>query len=129
MQLRSDVEERRQAAQRRINTLKEVIEKIKNGEEVDLRKELGTGNPQAEKEWQDVVDQIPDDAFWMEPKVKKNKKAKAAASNVAKFSDESKKSGWSLPFFLSDKSSSKSEVPAAAKTSDQKEQPVRRAFY
>jgi hypothetical protein len=135
MQLRSDAEERRQTAQRRIDTLREVIDKVQRGEEVDLRKELGTGNPQAEKEWQDVIDQIPDDSFWLPSKLKKNKVAKksledgTAALDVEKFSGVSN-TWWSLPFRSGDKPSNQTKaVEAKPQTNESSETPLRRAFY
>lgn len=33
--------------------LHEVIKRVQAGEEVDVRKELGTGDPVREKEWED----------------------------------------------------------------------------
>lgn len=43
----------------RIRALKEVIDKINRGEEVDVRGLLGTGNPEAEAEWQES------ECFWL----------------------------------------------------------------
>jgi len=39
-------------ADAKIGLLKEIIERIKNGEEVDVEGLLGTGDPQREKEWE-----------------------------------------------------------------------------
>lgn len=35
----------------RINTLREVVERIQKGEEVDVEKVLGTGDPEKEAAW------------------------------------------------------------------------------
>src|SRR5271170_4731118 len=37
----------------RIRTLRETIEKVRKGEQIDIRAALGTGNPEAEKKWDD----------------------------------------------------------------------------
>jgi hypothetical protein len=36
-----------------MNLLHEVIKRVQAGEDVDIRKELGTGDPVKEKEWED----------------------------------------------------------------------------
>ena len=36
-----------------MNLLREVIKRVQAGEDVDVRKELGTGDPVKEKEWED----------------------------------------------------------------------------
>jgi hypothetical protein len=45
-------------ADAKIGLLKEIIERIKNGEEVDVEGLLGTGNPQREKEWEEGMDPL-----------------------------------------------------------------------
>lgn len=42
----------------RIGLLREVIEKLQKGEEVDVEKVLGTGDAQKEGEWQQVIEEI-----------------------------------------------------------------------
>jgi Family of unknown function (DUF5321) len=37
----------------RIGLLREVVEKLQKGEEVDVEKTLGTGNPEKELEWEE----------------------------------------------------------------------------
>jgi len=37
----------------RIRTLRETIEKVRKGEEIDIRAALGTGDPETEKKWAD----------------------------------------------------------------------------
>lgn len=36
----------------RISMLREVVDKIQNGEEVDVERALGTGDPEREAEWE-----------------------------------------------------------------------------
>lgn len=49
--LRKDFESYVRTTDAKINLLREVIEKVKRGEEVDVRGILGTGNPKSEAEW------------------------------------------------------------------------------
>ncbi|TQS35418.1 hypothetical protein Golomagni_04161 [Golovinomyces magnicellulatus] len=42
----------------RINLLQDVIERLKNGEKVDVESLLGTGNEKMEQEWKVVVEEI-----------------------------------------------------------------------
>ncbi|KAL4787854.1 hypothetical protein BJX76DRAFT_268269 [Aspergillus varians] len=49
----------------KIRLLKEVIGKVKRGEEVDVRKLLGTGEEGVEREWDDVLREIEqEDSLW-----------------------------------------------------------------
>jgi hypothetical protein len=50
--LKNDATDSKRVAASKIRLLNDVIERIKAGEPVDLRKELETGDPEAEKEWQ-----------------------------------------------------------------------------
>jgi hypothetical protein len=45
-------------AEVRIGTLREVVEKLQRGEEVDVEKALGTSNVEKEKEWEEVLKEI-----------------------------------------------------------------------
>ncbi|KAL7276083.1 hypothetical protein RUND412_000930 [Rhizina undulata] len=52
-------------ADAKIGVLKEVIQRIQNGEEVDVELMLGTGNEKEEKSWEDVMKEIEEeDARW-----------------------------------------------------------------
>ncbi|ATY67307.1 hypothetical protein A9K55_000224 [Cordyceps militaris] len=42
----------------RLRLLREVVERIQNGEDVDVDKALGTGEPQREAEWDEVLQEI-----------------------------------------------------------------------
>ncbi|KAJ5238725.1 hypothetical protein N7468_003344 [Penicillium chermesinum] len=49
----------------KIRLLREVIERVKNGEEVDVERILGTGNKAEEREWEEVMQEIEkEDALW-----------------------------------------------------------------
>ncbi|TVY43350.1 hypothetical protein LSUB1_G002515 [Lachnellula subtilissima] len=54
-------------ADAKISLLKEIIERIKNGEDVNVEGLLGTGDKQREKEWEEVLQEIEEeDAAWIE---------------------------------------------------------------
>ncbi|KAI5926375.1 hypothetical protein F4810DRAFT_532694 [Camillea tinctor] len=42
----------------RIDTLREVVEKLQDGDEVDVEKVLGTRDPEREKAWEEVIKEI-----------------------------------------------------------------------
>ncbi|KAH8673918.1 hypothetical protein BX600DRAFT_433524 [Xylariales sp. PMI_506] len=48
-------------AETRIGILKEVVEKLQRGEEVDVEKALGTGDAEKEGEWEEVLKEIERD--------------------------------------------------------------------
>ncbi|KAI1460682.1 hypothetical protein F4805DRAFT_372171 [Annulohypoxylon moriforme] len=48
-------------AEVRIGLLREVVEKLQRGEEVDVEKALGTGDAEKEKEWEEVLKEIERD--------------------------------------------------------------------
>ncbi|PSR75366.1 hypothetical protein BD289DRAFT_345179, partial [Coniella lustricola] len=66
----------------RIGLLREVVERLQNGQEVDVEKVLGSGDPEKEAAWQEVLDEIEKDTAIREKKNKKTRKqedkAKAA---------------------------------------------------
>ncbi|KAI9839126.1 MAG: hypothetical protein M1819_003119 [Sarea resinae] len=52
-------------ADTRIGLLKEVIERVQGGEEVNVEGLLGTGDKAKEKEWEDVLRELEaEDALW-----------------------------------------------------------------
>ncbi|RPB27723.1 hypothetical protein L211DRAFT_779699 [Terfezia boudieri ATCC MYA-4762] len=68
----------------RIDLLREVIEKIERGEEVDVSKMLGARVESEEKGWEDVLKEIEqEDLMWQERKVKKQ--AKGTVNGEDKF--------------------------------------------
>ncbi|KAJ6016910.1 hypothetical protein N7451_000289 [Penicillium sp. IBT 35674x] len=59
----------------KIELLKEVIERIKNGEKVDVEKLLGTGDNAQEREWEEVLREIEqEDTLWQQRNNKDTKK-------------------------------------------------------
>ncbi|KAL2218612.1 hypothetical protein M432DRAFT_379225 [Thermoascus aurantiacus ATCC 26904] len=81
-------------ADAKVQLLKEVIERIKNGEKVDVEKLLGTGDEAKEREWEEVLREIEEeDSLWHQKAIanykddesrhsKDDSSAKATASAV-----------------------------------------------
>jgi hypothetical protein len=57
--LKKDYAAYSRSADAKIRLLKEVIEKIKNGEKVDVERLLGTGDAQKEREWEEGSSLLP----------------------------------------------------------------------
>jgi hypothetical protein len=53
--LRNSFDRYMRQADARINTLREVVEKIQKGETVDVEKVLGTGDPKKEADWEESM--------------------------------------------------------------------------
>lgn len=51
--LRKDFENFSRKAEAKIQLLNEVIQRVKNGEDVDVEKLLGTGDESKEREWEE----------------------------------------------------------------------------
>jgi len=69
----------------KLSLLKDLIERVQAGEEVDIKKELGTGDPQREQEWEDVIRELEDDGT-MEPRRvmrRERREQRMAAKQVA----------------------------------------------
>ncbi|MCJ1287769.1 hypothetical protein MMC26_007121 [Xylographa opegraphella] len=68
-------------ADARIALLREVLERVQRGEDVDVEGLLGTGNKEKEKEWEEVLREIEqDEQLWQTKAGKKAKKAARAAT-------------------------------------------------
>jgi len=96
-------------AEAKIALLREVIERVQKGEDVDVEGILGTGKPEQEQEWEEVMKEIEtDQALWQTKQRKRAEKAQkkleqeAAQETAAKdtvapaASDEStpRRPGW-----------------------------------
>ncbi|KAJ5099301.1 hypothetical protein N7532_006302 [Penicillium argentinense] len=63
--LKNDYAGYRRTTDAKIELLKEVIERVKSGEKVDVEKLLGTGDEAKEKEWEEVLREIEqEDTLW-----------------------------------------------------------------
>jgi len=56
--LRTEMAKIESKADAKLAILREVIERVQKGEDFDVEKELGTGDPVAEQEWADVMQEI-----------------------------------------------------------------------
>lgn len=66
-------------AEVRIGLLREVVEKLQRGEEVDVEKTLGTGDDAKEKEWEEMLREIERDDILKTPR--KAEKTKQSSPN------------------------------------------------
>lgn len=66
--------------------LREVVQKVKNGEEIDVRRALGTGDPKAEEEWEEVIKELESTDMLLEGR--KKREAKKAAKDAARESGQ-----------------------------------------
>ncbi|KAK9452636.1 hypothetical protein V1511DRAFT_507451 [Dipodascopsis uninucleata] len=58
---------------RKIKALESVIEKIQNGEEVNIVEELGTGNPKEEQNWKDYINSLENkELVWRQRRLQEN---------------------------------------------------------
>ncbi|VBB87034.1 Putative protein of unknown function [Podospora comata] len=76
--LRKDYEAFTRQSDARISLLREVVEKLQSGQDVDVEKVLGTGDPEREKEWDEVLKEIE-----REEATRKRQQAEAAAAAAA----------------------------------------------
>ncbi|KAF2721853.1 hypothetical protein K431DRAFT_202829, partial [Polychaeton citri CBS 116435] len=58
----------------RLHLLREVVERVKNGEDVDVEKELGSGDPTQEKEWEQMMNEIEETNMLAEAKKRRDAK-------------------------------------------------------
>lgn len=64
--------------------LREVIQRLQNGEDVDVERMLGSGDSAQEKEWEEVMKEVQsDDALWKTKQRKREEKEFAKAEQEA----------------------------------------------
>lgn len=65
--------------QAKLDLLREVVQRVKNGEDVDVKRVLGTGDPKEEQEWEEVVKELETtDALWEGRKKREAKRVEKA---------------------------------------------------
>jgi hypothetical protein len=79
LQLQNEFNTFMRRAELRIRKLREVVEALQRGEEIDVEKALGTGDEAQEREWEEALKQIEaEDRLWQSNRQKrKEEKAKA----------------------------------------------------
>lgn len=68
----------------KLTVLREVLQRVKNGEDFDVEKMLGTGNPQQEKEWEEMMNEIEKTDMLAEARRKREAKAAAKEAERAR---------------------------------------------
>jgi septum formation inhibitor MinC len=58
----------------KLELLREVVEKVRNGEDVDVKQALGTGDPHHEKEWEQVMRELEETDMLLEGRKKREAK-------------------------------------------------------
>lgn len=58
----------------KLELLREVVQRVKNGEDVDVRRALGTGDPEQEKEWEQVMKELEETDMLQEGRKKREAK-------------------------------------------------------
>ncbi|KAF1984209.1 hypothetical protein K402DRAFT_395876 [Aulographum hederae CBS 113979] len=69
-------------AEGKIGLLKEVIRKVREGEEVDVEKMLGTGRDGEEREWEEVMREIEHEELWTRKAQREARRREKAAAAV-----------------------------------------------
>ena len=71
-------------ADAKIAALKEAIERVQNGEDVDVGRLLGTGDPKAEQEWEDVLKELESERDMSETVQREARKVEQGTSKIDK---------------------------------------------
>ncbi|KAK0628087.1 hypothetical protein DIS24_g10831 [Lasiodiplodia hormozganensis] len=77
--LRRDIADFTRKADAKIALLREVLEKVQRGEEVDVERILGTGREESEKDWDEALKEIEEEDRTLQSR----KRRKAAATETA----------------------------------------------
>ncbi|KAE8391536.1 hypothetical protein BDV23DRAFT_68927 [Aspergillus alliaceus] len=81
----------------KIRLLREVIERVKKGEKVDVERLLGTGDQGKEREWDEILREIEEeDSLWHQ-KSKKEESAQEAQSEDPQASDSARSKDPAMP--------------------------------
>ncbi|KAL8766122.1 MAG: hypothetical protein Q9209_007020 [Squamulea sp. 1 TL-2023] len=112
-------------ADAKIGLLKEVIERVQRGEDVDVRGLLGTGDPEKEKEWEQVIKEIEEeDRLWQANARRRQKKREA--SNQSASSKDGKTSNKTS---LGDEPATKAQTTQPTDSVTSASSKIPRGFY
>ncbi|KAI4203663.1 MAG: hypothetical protein LQ350_001664 [Teloschistes chrysophthalmus] len=79
--LRNDFTAFSRRADAKIGLLKDVIERVQRGENVDVKGLLGTGNPEKERAWEEVIKELEEeDRLWQANARRRQKKEKSSSA-------------------------------------------------
>lgn len=71
----------------KLSLLREIVQRVKNGEDVDVKKALGTGDPQQEAEWEEVMRELEETDMLAEGRKKREAK-RAEKAEQRRLKDE-----------------------------------------
>lgn len=74
-------------ADAKLSLLREVVQRVKNGEDVDVKRALGTGDPQQEAEWEEVIKELEETDMLAEGRKKREAK-RAEKAEQRRLKDE-----------------------------------------
>lgn len=83
LQLQNEFNTFMRRADLKIEKLREVVEALQSGDEIDVEKVLGTGDETQEREWEDALREIEDEDRVWQTNRQKRREAKAKASEDA----------------------------------------------
>ncbi|KAL1884799.1 hypothetical protein Plec18167_002391 [Paecilomyces lecythidis] len=132
--LKKDYEAYTRSADAKIRLLREVIERIKNGENVDVEKLLGTGEAHKEREWDEVLREIEaEDSLWHQKKSEKERQEPAQTqAAIQEPSAQQPAKGGIRSFFFRTKSPEKEQknnVEDRKDDDNEKKQPRKPVFF
>ncbi|KAJ9207919.1 hypothetical protein DTO166G4_3487 [Paecilomyces variotii] len=131
--LKKDYEAYTRSADAKIKLLKEVIEKINNGEKVDVERLLGTGDAHKEREWDEVLREIEaEDSLWHQKRSEKDAQAPAQTEPVVQEQPaEQRAKGGIRSLFFRTKSSENGQENNVEEADDKKDknQPRKPVFF
>jgi len=81
--LKNDFRNFSRKADAKIGLLREVLERVQRGEDVDVKGLLGTGNEEQEKEWEEVLREIEEDERMVESKPEKRARRAAKRASLS----------------------------------------------
>lgn len=79
MALRNEMLNFSRKTEARLSLLREVVQRIKNGEDVDVKGLLGTGDPKSEAEWEEMMKELEETDMVAEGKRKREEKRREKA--------------------------------------------------
>ncbi|OCL04203.1 hypothetical protein AOQ84DRAFT_391716 [Glonium stellatum] len=87
--LKNDIAAFSRKADAKIGLLREVVERVQRGENVNVEKVLGTGNKESEREWEDVLKELEEEeSLFQSRKRRKAMKEAAAIEDMAREQEE-----------------------------------------
>ena len=76
----------------KLDLLREVVERVKRGEDVDVKKALGTGDAEQEKEWEQVIQELERTDMLLEGRKKRDAKRAEKAEQIRLRDEERERS-------------------------------------